>query len=238
MLKKDSEKAMQKIDKNLLKIFEKYPKEFKILRRLTLSKNPAIKIQDFLDTLPVNWENDGETYMSAIRTLQVGKAHCLEGAFVASLALWIHGEVPYIMDLKSSNGDDHIVALYKVNNMWGAISKTNHSTLRFRDPVYESPRELALSYFHEYIHLKTGEKILVSYSDPIDLRNIGKVPSGKNNLDWVDGTEGLFWLADKIDGWKHNQIYPKKNWVYLRKADQMELKMGNMIEWKKTDKGV
>ena len=237
--------------KKVLENTKTYPKGYNILKRLALirTKAPsnviggvlAKKVQDFLDTLPVNWENESETYMSALRTLETGKAHCLEGAFVAALVFWMHDKIPYIMDLKSSNGDDHIVALYKVNGMWGAVSKTNHPTLRFRDPVYKNPRELALSYFHEYIHLKTGEKILVSYSDPIDLRKIIKPRTKlrtKNNLEWIDDEKDLFWLADMIDGWKHNPIYPKKNKAYLRRADHMELKAGNMIEWKKTDKGV
>lgn len=216
------------------------PKNFKILKRLNSPK----KIQDFLDTLPLNWEHGHETYMSVERTMNAGKAHCLEAALLASLALWIQGEPPFILDLKSNNGDDHIVALYKIGKSkstqavgtqrWGAISKTNHTTLRFRDPVYENVRELAVSYFHEYIHLKTGEKILESYSEPFDLRKLNK----KQIKDWVSGVEDLFWLADAIDNSPHHQIYPSSHKKYLRKADRMELQAGNITEWKGTDKGV
>lgn len=223
------------------------PENFKILKRLDTPK----KIQDFLDTLPLNWEHGHETYMSVDRTMNAGKAHCLEAALLASLALWIQGEPPLILDLKSNNGDDHIVALYKIGKSkgpqtkipgreivgtqrWGAISKTNHTTLRFRDPIYMSVRELAVSYFHEYIHLKTGEKILESYSEPFDLRKLDK----KQVKDWISGAEDLFWLADAIDESPHCQIYPAKNKKYLRRADTMELKAGNITEWKGTDKGV
>src|SRR3989338_2168042 len=45
---------------------------------------------------------------------------------------------------------DRVVALYKRGGRFGAISKTNHAVLRFRDPIYRTPRELALSYFHEW----------------------------------------------------------------------------------------
>ncbi len=210
-------------------------KNFKILKRLNTPK----KIQDFLDTLPLNWEHGHETYMSAERTMNAGKAHCLEAALLASLALWIQGEPPLILDLKSNNGDDHIVALYKIGKTansirWGAISKTNHVTLRFRDPIYVSVRELAVSYFHEYIHLKTGEKILESYSEPFDLRKLNK-----NQIkDWISGVKDLFWLADDIDASPHFKIYPKQYKKHLRRADAMELQAGNIIEWKGTDKGV
>jgi hypothetical protein len=182
---------------------------FKILKKLSSPK----KIQDFLDALPVNLEEAGETYMSVERTLRLGEAHCLEGALVAALAFWIQGQPSLIMDLKSSNGDDHIVALFKQGGRWGAISKTNHTTLRFRDPVYETVRELALSYFHEYIHLKTGEKILVSYSEPINLREFNNKNLNKKNLDrtesisdWISGNEELDWLADAIDAALHHKI--------------------------------
>ncbi len=97
-----------------------------------------------------------------------------------------------------------------------------------------SVRELALSYFHEYIHLKTGEKILESYSLPFDLRKLKK-PHIK---DCISGKEELFWLADAIDESPHEKIYPAGNKKLLRKADHMELKAGNITEWKSTDKGV
>ncbi len=206
---------------------------FKVLQRLSTPK----KIQDFLDTLPLNWEHGNETYMSVERTLKAGKAHCLEGALVAALALWIHGKQPLILDLKSFTGDDHIVALYKIGGRWGAISKTNHATLRFRDPVYLNVRELALSYFHEYIHVKTGEKILESYA-VFDLKFNLKKDKTRQIKDWISGIDDLFWLADTIDTSPHHKMYPTKNRKHLRRADAMELKAGNITEWKGTDKGV
>lgn len=210
-------------------------KNFKVLKRLSNAK----KIQSFLDTMPINWEHDHETYMSVERTMNTGKAHCLEAALIASLALWIHGQEPLILDLKSNNGDDHIVTLYKVGTTkntqrWGAISKTNHVTLRFRDPIYMSVRELAVSYFHEYIHLKTGKKILESYSEPFDLRKLSK----QQIADWISGSEDLFWLAETIDASPHHKIYPASIKKHLRCADSMELQAGNIIEWESTDIGV
>lgn len=214
--------------RNLTDLLAKLPKsqldQIKKLKKLSTPK----KIQDFLDRIPLNWEKNGETYMSVVRTLGIHKAHCLEGALIAAFAFWMNGQSPLIMDLKSVNGDDHIVALFKQGGRWGAISKTNHAVLRFRDPVYKTVRELAMSYFHEYIHTKTGQKILESYSAPFDLRKV--------NSEWVYGTEELFWLAEAIDESKHFKIYPRENKKYLRKSDHMELKAGNIIEWKKSDR--
>ncbi len=116
--------------------------EERVLREL----NTPSKIQDFLNGLAINHEKKGETYLSPRRVLVERKAHCLEGALLAATALWIAGQKPLLMDLRTlENDDDHVVALYRTNGYWGAISKTNHSVLRFRDPIYRTLRELTLS---------------------------------------------------------------------------------------------
>jgi hypothetical protein len=192
----------------------------KILKKLT---TPA-KIQDYLDTLPINWEKNGETYMSVARVLKNKTAHCFEGALLAAAALKLHGNKPLLLDLKTLNGDDHVVALYKINNYWGAISKTNHSTLRFRDPVYETIHELALSYFHEYID-KNGEKTLYAYSNPFNLDKFG--------TEWLNSEKELFHIAEAIDDVVHYEIYPEKQKMHIRNADAIEKKIGKIIEWEK-----
>jgi len=210
---------MKKIQKILTKA------ELSILKKLNTPK----KIQDFLDTLPINYEKKKETYMSPRRVLREKKAMCIEGAMLACLCLHLQGKEGYLLDLKSHNGDDHVVALYKINNYWGAISKTNHCTLRFRDPVYETVREVATSYFHEYFDVKTGEKILRSFSEPFDLN--------KFETSWITREDEMFDIADALDESPHVNFFPKQNQKHLRHADKMELKAGNIIEWKKTDKG-
>ena len=108
-----------------------------------------IQIQDFVSALPVNFEPDGDTCLSVAGALRGRRAHCIEGAFIAACALWMNGEQPLLMDFQARGDDDHVIALFRQNGLWGAISKSNHIWLRWRDPVYRSPRELAMSYFHE-----------------------------------------------------------------------------------------
>ncbi len=188
-----------------------------------------IKIQDFLDSFPINWEKDGETYMSPRLALREKKMHCLEGALLAGVALWLHGEKPLLLDLKAEGDEDHVVALYKKNGYWGAISKTNHSTLRFRDPVYKTIRELALSYFHEYFNDKTGRKALRSYSaNPFNIKRLG--------TKWITSGGNLQYIAQAIDDAPHKNLFPKKNIKLLRKADAMERRASKLIEWKKSDR--
>lgn len=187
-----------------------------------------IKIQDFLDAIPLNWEKKGETYMSPRRALRANKMHCLEGALVAALALWIYGKKPLLLDLKAHGDDDHVVALYRQNGYWGAISKTNHASLRFRDPIYKTIRELALSYFHEYFSDVTGKKVLRWYSSrPFNLERLG--------TEWITAEEDLFYIAEAIDDAPHTAIVPQKNLRYLRKADSMERRAGKLREWRRED---
>lgn len=195
--------------------------ERKILSRL----NTPHKIQDFLDTLPINNEKLGETCMSPRRVLKEKKAHCIEGAMLAAAALWFHGEKPLIMSLKVSRGDfDHVIALYKKNGYWGAISKTNHAVLRFRDPIYRTPRELALSYFHEYFLIKTGKKTMVGYSRPINIKRFG--------TKWVNSEEDLWDIGNTIFKMPHISIVPKGNEKHIRKAHHIERVSASVKEWK------
>ena len=196
--------------------------EQKILRRLS---TPA-KIQDFLNTLPFNFERAGETLRSPRRVLRDRTAHCLEGALLAAAALQLHGEAPLLLDLKtdSRGGDsDHVVALFRRRGLWGAISKTNHAVLRYREPVYRTVRELALSYFHEYF-LDSGRKTLRSYSRPFDLRTVAK----KN---WMTDERDLWWLSKMLDSSPHTAIAPKATLRDLRRAESIEIEAGKITEW-------
>lgn len=189
------------------------------------SLNTPIKIQNYLDTFPINWEKKGETYMSPVRVLRHKKMHCFEGALVAALALWTNGQPPLLMDLKTSDGEDHVVTLYQINGYLGAISKTNHATLRFRDPIYKTPRELALSYFHEYFDDNTGKKVLVSFSKPFNLKKFG--------TKWITDENNLQYLVDALDKSPHIKIVPQKNKKFIRLADKMERQAGILKEWSK-----
>lgn len=199
--------------------------EHVILRALS----SPVKIQDYLDLLAINFEPEGDTALSPRRVMRERRAHCIEGALLAALALWYHGERPYILDLVSSHRDvDHVVALFRVHGRWGAISKTNHAALRYRDPVYASVRELAMSYFHEYF-LDDGKKTLRSYGGPLDLSNV-------RDLSWVTAETQLWHIVDWIDRQKHHDLIDRSMIARLRRADLTEREAGKLTEWKKPNK--
>jgi hypothetical protein len=192
-------------------------------RRLLRDLNRPAKIQDFLETIPINFEPEGETCKSPRRVLATRSAHCIEGALLAAAALWFHGHRPLLLDLKATARDtDHVVAPFRARGRWGAISKTNHAVLRYRDPVYRSVRELAMSYFHEYC-IDNGLKTLTSYSAIFDLRRRG--------WSWIVSDEPLWDLSYALDSSRHYSILGDRRRRTLRRADLIERRAGTLVQW-------
>ena len=193
--------------------------EFRPLRSLDTPR----KVQDFIDRLPINKERGGETCTSPLVTLRRNRAHCMEGALVAALALWMHGHKPLILDLQTCCTDvDHLVALVRKGGCWGAIAKTNHAVLRYREPIYRDVRELVASYFHEYF-TDDGKKTLRRYSRPFDLR------SWKS--DWITAEHDLWDLERAIDRSPHRPLLNRRQIAGLRRADAIEIRAGKLVEW-------
>lgn len=195
--------------------------EFKIFKKL----DTPVKIQDFIDAIRINFEAKRETCRSPLMVLKHKEAHCMEGAMLAAAVLWHHGEKPLLLDLKASRkDDDHVVTLFKQGNLWGAISKTNHVTLQYRDPVYKTVRELAMSYFNEYF-LENGEKTLRSYSAPFNLLDYPD--------DWILSRQNLWHIPADLDASPHTAILKNGAVRRLRKANPLERKAGMLTHWKK-----
>src|SRR5437879_8604778 len=115
--------------------------EFLVLARLSTPE----KIQGFLDALPANFEIGGQTCLSVREVLRRRRAHCIEGAMLGACALWVHREPPLLMDLRAERDYDHVVVLFRRNAHWGAMSQTNSTVLRCRDPASRTLPELALA---------------------------------------------------------------------------------------------
>ncbi len=201
-------------------MFASHPQEFNILKKL----NTPEKIQTFLEKIPFNHEKNGETCMSPLRVLQEQKAHCIEGALLAGVCLMLRGEKPLIVNLKVEKGDyDHIITLYKRNGYWGAISKTNHLVLRYRDPVYRTVRELVMSYFHEYFLTKNGKKTLLGYTKPMNLNRFG--------TKWMTSEKDLWDMAETIYDTPYIPIVPSKNRNVIRIVPPFERSGDHITEW-------
>jgi hypothetical protein len=188
------------------------PKELVVFTKL----NTPQKIQSFVSAIPQNFEPNGDSCMSVREVLRTHRALCMEGALFAACALWVHGERPLILDLSAVNDDDHVVAVFKRNGCFGAISKGNHPYVRYRDPVYRTLRELVMSYFHEYYNLK-GKKTLRTYSRLVDL-------SAFSPELWVTGKDA--WpIAEKLCDVHHYSLISTSSEKQLRPIEEIERRL-------------
>lgn len=196
--------------------------ELRVFQRL----NSPAKIQDYLETIPINFERNGQTCYSPRQVLKFNRAHCMEGAMLAATILYFHGHKPLIVDLRAHKRDrDHAIAVFKVGGKWGAISKTNHAVLRYREPIYNSIRELVMSYFHEYF-LDNGKKTLRSYSLPVDLSKF-------DSKNWITSPQDLWYIDKYLNQVHHIPILNKKQIASLRSADRIEIQAGKLTAQKK-----
>ena len=196
--------------------------ELKLIKKLSTPK----KVQDFINSLKANFEPNGDECKSPRVILKRRTAHCIEGAILAAAILRIHGHKPLLVDLRTTKDDyEHVLAVFKQDGYWGAITKTNHAVLRYREPIYKNIRELVMSYFHEYF-LDNGKKTLRSYSNPVDLNKF-------DSKNWITDKKDLWYIARHLDKVKHYPIINNKQIKRLRKADKIEIEAGKLTEYKR-----
>lgn len=190
------------------------------LRTLRALKTPA-QIQKFIDALPYQY---GHTAWSPQRALREQKGHCLEGALLAAAALRVNGRPPLLMDLESVHDDDHVLAVYREGGLWGSIAKSNFAGLRFRAPVYRTPRELALSYFEDYYNLR-GQRTLRSYSVVVNLARL-------DSRHWMTSEEDVWCVPELLIATRHYPLFLDKVARALPRLDRRSFEAG-MHGWTK-----
>ena len=187
------------------------PHEIRFLKTMT----DADRIQGFLDSLDYNPVYECRSPRWVIRKRS---AHCFEGALFAAAALQYNGHKPLIVDLKAYNDDDHVITIFKEDDHWGAVAKSNFTSLRYREPVYRSLRELVMSYFDFYFNLDR-DKSLRSYSLPLDLT----IYDARR---WTTTDDDLEYIGDKLEIIHHYPVVNKKMIKNLKKASNIMLEAG------------
>ena len=172
-------------------------------------------IQLFLNSIPYNHEC---TCRSPRLVMKYRRAHCFEGALFASAALRFIGYEPMVLDMAAWNDDDHVVALFRENGRWGSIAKSNFTTIRYREPVYKTTRELVLSYFDFYFN-SIGQKTLRSYSRPVRLAPF-------DDREWMTTDHDLEFLGDHLTRAHHYPLMTTKMVKSLREVDPDLVKAG------------
>lgn len=178
------------------------------LRKLRSLKDPD-GIQRFLDALPYHL---ADTAWSPRRVLREGTAHCLEGAIFAAAALRVIGYPPLLLDFEAEHDTDHVMAIYQVKGHWGAVAKSNYTGCRFREPVYRSLRELAMSYFNIYFNLRR-ERTMRTYSRPVNLDRFDK-------QQWMTTEKPVWFIVYHLFGVKHYKLLTRAMVNRLHRVDE------------------
>jgi hypothetical protein len=184
------------------------------LRRLRALRTPH-GIQRLLDAMPYHLAG---TAWSPRRVLRENTVHCLEGAIFAAAALRVLGFPPLVMDLEAKRDTDHVVAVFRQRGCWGALAKSNFTGCRYREPVYRSLRELAMSYFDGYFNLR-GERTLRTFSRPVNLARFDR-------QGWETTEKPVWFIPDYLCGIPHNRLITGAQARRLMRLDRRSFAAG------------
>ncbi len=184
------------------------------LRKMRSFKNPH-GIQQALDAMPYHLQ---DTAWSPRRVLRENTSHCYEGALFAAAALRVNGYPPLVIDLEAERDTDHVIAVYRHDGHWGAVAKSNYTGCRYREPVYRSLRELALSYFEVYFNL-CGERTLRTFSRPVHMERF-------DPLDWMTTEKPVWFVAEYLCNISHTPLISRAQAKRLHRLDSRSFRAG------------
>lgn len=173
-------------------------------------KNP-FQVQALLDGMPYVGE---ERNRSPLQVMQDHQCHCLDGGLLGALLLNLIGFPPRIIDLvpQPNTDDDHVLAIYQIDGFYGAVAKSNFSGLRFREPVYRTLRELAMSYFEVFFNI-AGEKTLRAYTRPLNLMAFDRI-------NWSTHEQGVSVVTQRLYSLKPIPLINAVQAARLSKMDE------------------
>ena len=167
------------------------PAERRVVDRL---RSP-LAVQRWLNALPYNQEQGGETLRAFRGVIRTGTAHCLEAALSAATILEQHRYPPLVLSFESIDLLDHVIFVYRTGTGWGSVARSRDPGLHGRKPVFATPRALALSYFDPYIDF---EGCIKGYA-VVDLRVLGV-------YDWRLSEKNVWKVEQLLLDWPHRRI--------------------------------
>jgi hypothetical protein len=186
-------------------------------RRLLASLTTPRKIQDFLDAVSYEPEYFNR---SPLRVLRERRGHCLDGAIFGAAALRRLGYPPLVLDLTPEPlmDDDHVLAVLRKNDAFGAVAKSNFTGLRYREPVFRTLRELVMSYFEDFFNA-LGHKTLRGYTRLLDL-------SHYDAIDWETSDAACDRIEKRLQGMRSIPLLTPAMIRELTLADRRMLEAG------------
>jgi hypothetical protein len=119
-----------------------------------------------------------------------------------------NGYPPLLLDLEADRDTDHVIAIYRTDGCGGAVAKSNYNGCRWREPVYRSLRELALSYFN-----MRGERTLRRFSRPDNLRRFDR-------QQWMTTDKLVWFIVYHLFDIKHYSLFTPAQEKRLHRVDE------------------
>lgn len=167
------------------------PKEWAVIQKCRTPK----QVQDFLRSLPYNWEKQGETLRTFRGVTKHGSAHCLEGAITAATILEQHGYPPLFLDFESQDKIDHVLFLFRHRGRFGTVARSRDAGLHGRKPVFRTLHQLVRSYVDPYID---GSGRITGYG-VFDLRTL-------RNCDWRLSEKNVWAVERALIKFPHKKL--------------------------------
>ena len=164
-------------------------------RRLIARLRSPHAVQAWLNHLPYNGEEGGETLRGFRGVVREGRAHCLEAALSAAVILEQHQYPPLVLSFESIDLLDHVIFVYRTATGWGSVARSRDPGLHGRKPVFATPRALALSYYEGYIDYTGGVKAYAV----VDLRVLG-------GFNWRLSPKNVWKVERLLLDWPHRPI--------------------------------
>lgn len=184
------------------------------LRKLRALKTPH-GVQCYLNDCDYHLAG---TAWSPRMVLRAHTAHCLEGAIFAAAALRVLGYPPLLVDLEADRDTDHVIAVFRQRGYWGSIATSNYAGCRYREPVYRSLRELAMSYFEDYFN-KLGERTLRRFSRPVNLARFDR-------QNWMTAEKSVWFIPEYLCHIRHFALLKRWQEKQLHRLDRRSFESG------------
>ena len=190
------------------------------LRQVLDSLDTPLKIQIYLDSIVYD---GADIDRSSVQVMEQGRSHCLDGGLFAAAALRRLGYPPMIIDLvpAPNTDDDHVLALFRRNNHWGAVAKSNFVGLRYREPVYKSVRELVMTYFEAY-HSLDYSRTLRGYTRPFNL-------AAFDRFNWETTEEGVKRVSKRLYSLRSIPLLNQKIISELTRVDIITFRSNTLV---------
>jgi len=167
-------------------------------RRILAGLRTPAHIQQFLDELAYDERAGGASPRAVMRD---GKANCFSGVLFACAALRELGHPPQLMYMDAAYDDGHCLALYEKDGLWGALAKSNFTTLRSREAIYPY-LALGLSYFDGFFNLY-GKRTMRAFTVPVELEPFER-------RGWRFADDDLPYIDEAIDSAPKAWVLPRR----------------------------